>query len=231
MLRVSSALEKKKLARQNNVVDWDSLLTIGNSFALQWLAPATRKAIRIWVNRMLGQESPEFRIELLSSWAPEELRAAAAPPEGLRAAATPAAPTPKTIVLVTPAHKAARGKTLRSSAAASSSAQAAAAASSQARAFSPCPPSDLQPSVHVWPQHKTLKLLLSGWTHRLVGEVSPEEWYHSLGKEIGRGSYGTVRMASRRGEDFAIKVFPPKHKLDATKVDCSTPCSHFKKSH
>ena len=199
MLQVSSALQLKQRGRQNTSVVWSSLESSDDGFALQWAKKVSRRAGVNWVTRLLEGTGFKYRLAPAQEWPPKGLSAAPAAAPAL-VAQTPVAKTPVT--------KAAAPKT-----AAANTPVPSAAASSQPQASSQ--PPNVQP---LWPQHKTLKLMISSYTARLVGPMTPEEWSQSLGEELGRGSFGVVRKVSRQGEDYAVKVMCAKHKADAFKV-------------
>ena len=74
-----------------------------------------------------------------------------------------------------------------------------------------------QESLHEpsWPRYKALKLMLSGSSNNVPGPVSAASWHSLLGDELGRGSYGVVRKASRHGQLYAVKVMSGRHRVHA----------------
>ena len=184
MLRVSTALQARRLERKARAVDWDSLLTSSMSFALRWTKPVKYHAGYMWFRRLLNDMEFYYDVEGVLSWPP-------------------------------PMAAANQGN-------ASGASGAGAAASSQGVGRTiPCQQgSTAGPSRSVvplpsWPRHKALKLMISTRSHKVTGPVTAEEWYHLLGEELGRGSFGVVHKASRQGELYAVKVMDPQNRLDA----------------
>ena len=203
MLEVASALHAKQTGRQNTAMDWSSLLRSDSSFALRASSRRSRRACLNWVTYCLRDLDLTHTVEPVSVWPPPEFGSAG--PAPMLVAKAPVARTPGA---KTPAHKTPAANTPAPSAAASSQPQAASAAASSQQ---------LSP----WPQHKVLKLMLSSVSLRLPGPVTPQEWLHSLGAELGRGTFGTVYKVSRQGQEYAVKVMQVKDKADAIQASCT----------
>ena len=65
------------------------------------------------------------------------------------------------------------------------------------------------------PRHVVLKFIQSMRASRNPGGVSSSEWFHGGSKELGRGSFGTVYLASRPDGAYAVKVMEEKFNNEA----------------
>ena len=190
MLVATTAVKRMQTSRQSSAVDWTSLRYHGLSLALKWNKAAKFRGGYMWFRR--NMPGCKFCIEGLVSWPPQgfeprqQLELQTEPLQGdVASRPKPKATPPKPASQPEPASQ---------------------SAGPQAQNL------DSQLS---FPQHKALKLIINAVSSRVPGEVSAAEWYHNVGEILGTGTFGTVYKASRRGQDFAVKVMEQRDRNSA----------------